>query len=355
MSIKPGNAAGKALLVLFGLLLPLATLELASRVYARLTSQERTVISDSVLGWRNIPYSRHFYRQEAQPYHIVINSKGLRDREHSYEKPPGTFRILVTGDSFVFGSGGVEPSSRFTDILERTLKNVEIINTGVPAYGTDQEYLYLKTEGLKYHPDLVILCIFSNDFVESFSTVNPSNGRPKGYFSSSAGQLVFHPPAFSLFYELSQHSYLLGRIQLFLSRHSRNYWKKHTLDVLSPQERADTFRQMYSSAQSLCRDHGAKFLLVYFPFRGEPDGGFIQTVVRELAATEGTRTLDLTDRMARANAESPTYFRTDIHFNEHGHEVVAEALREYLVANILLDTASSTNVKLSLRTGEGHQ
>jgi lysophospholipase L1-like esterase len=354
MSIKPGNAAGKALLVLFGLMLPLATLELAARVYARLTSQERTVISDSVLGWRNIPYSRHFYRQEAQPYHIIINSKGLRDREHSYEKPAGRFRILVVGDSFVFGSGGVETSSRFTDILEKTLKKVELINTGVPAYGTDQEYLYLKTEGLKYHPDLVILCIFSNDFVESFSTVNPSNGRPKGYFSGSAGQLVFHPPTFSLFYDLSQHSYLLGRIQLFLSLHSKDYWKKHRLDVLTSQERVNTFRRMFSSAQSLCREQGVKFLLVYLPFRGERDG-FIQAVVRDLATTEGTRTLDLTDRMARANAESPTYFQTDIHFNERGHEVVAKALQEYLVTNALLGTTLSTDVKLSLRTGEGPQ
>ena len=55
---------------------------------------------------------------------------------------------------------------------------------GVPGYGTDQEYLYLKTEGLRYHPDLVILCAFFNDFEESFSIVNAWNGRPKGYFLS---------------------------------------------------------------------------------------------------------------------------------------------------------------------------
>ena len=35
---------------------------------------------------------------------------------------------------------------------------------GVPTCGTDREYLYLAAEGCKYHPDLVILCAFYNDF-----------------------------------------------------------------------------------------------------------------------------------------------------------------------------------------------
>ncbi len=130
----------------------------------------------------------------------------------------GVFRILVIGDSFVFGAGGVEASNRFADILAKSAKNVEVINTGVPGYGADQEYLYLKTEGLKYHPDLVLLCAFYNDFSESFSTINPSIGRPKGYLSLDGDQLVFHPPSFSTFYELSQHSYVLGLADLALSK-----------------------------------------------------------------------------------------------------------------------------------------
>ncbi len=76
---------------------------------------------------------------------------------------------------------------------------MEVINTGVPGYGADQEYLYLKTEGLKYHPDLVLLCAFYNDFSECFSTINPSIGRPKGYLSRDGDQLIFHPPSFSTF------------------------------------------------------------------------------------------------------------------------------------------------------------
>src|SRR5260370_1205662 len=187
----------KSALALCGLLLSLTILELGARTYAWLTSQERTIIADDIVGWKLVPRSKQLYRKEEQAYLIAINSKGLRDVERSYEKPLGVFRIVVVGDSFVFGSGGVETSDRFTDILEKSTKNVEVINMGVPAYGSDQEYLYLKTEGLKYHPDLIILCAFENDFRESFSTVILSNGRPKGNFSTSSGPVLLLHPSFS--------------------------------------------------------------------------------------------------------------------------------------------------------------
>jgi len=333
MAVK--NWLSKLSLALCGLLLSPVILELGARTYAWLTSQERTIIADDLLGWKLVPHAKHLYRKEEQTYLIAINSKGLRDAERSYEKPAGVFRIVVVGDSFVFGSGGVKASDRFTDILEKSTKKVEVINMGVPAFGSDQEYLYLKTEGLKYHPDLIILCAFENDFRESFSTVSPSNGRAKGYVSTSRGQLLFHPPSFSLFYRLAQRSYLFGFTDLALKKVSRAYGRPP--DVLAPQERIETFRQLFIQARSMCLEHGAQLVLVYFPFRGQKDKNVIQQIFDELAATKGIRTLDLMNRMRSADAERSAYFKRDIHFNEYGHQVVAAALQEYLLANGLLN------------------
>ena len=340
-SLTAQSSVGKAVLVLCGLLLSLSVLELALRVYASLASQERLIIADSVLGWKLIPHAKKLYRKEAQPYFVAINSKGLRDREHSYDKPPDVFRIVVLGDSMVFGAGGVEASNRFTDILERSAKKLEVINMGIPAFGADQEYLYLQTEGLKYDPDLVIICAFSNDFGESFSTINPSNGRPKGYFSLSAGRLVFHPPTFLGFYELAQHSYVLGLADLALTKVSGVYRKAwgQRQDVLDPPTRVKVFKQLYASAGDLCRQRGAELVLVYFPFSGQNSKWIIQQVIEELAATKDMKTLDLMDTMLHANATRPSYFEHDIHFNEYGHEVVARALLEYLVKGGLLNSA----------------
>jgi lysophospholipase L1-like esterase len=337
-SSSGGKWLGKLALAVLVPLLALCILEVAMRAYAHLASQERLIVADNVLGWRLIPNARKLYRNETQPYLVRINSKGLRDLEHSYDKPAGAFRILVIGDSFVFGAGGVEPANRFADILAKSA-NVEVINTGVPGYGADQEYLYLKTEGLKYHPDLVLLCAFYNDFSESFSTINPSIGRPKGYLSLDGDQLVFHPPSFSTFYALSQHSYVLGLADLALSKLSGTYFKSQRLPqgVLTPSERLATFKQIYASAQKLCQEQGINFVVVYLPFKGQYSPSVIQQVMADLAATEGLKTLDLTDTMKHANAARPAYFAHDIHFNEYGNQVVAAALLQYLVSNRLLN------------------
>ena len=143
---------GKIALAVFVPLLALCLLEGGLRAYAHVTSQERIITADSVVGWKLIPNARKIYRQETQPYLIAINSKGLRDREHSYDKPPGVFRIVVIGDSFVFGAGGVDPAHRFTDILQNSAKNLEVINMGVPGYGADQEYLYLRNRRAEVPP-----------------------------------------------------------------------------------------------------------------------------------------------------------------------------------------------------------
>ena len=341
---KPGMKwPGKIALAVCAALLALCILEVAVRAYAHLASQERLIMADNIVGWRLIPNARKFYGKETQPYFVKINSKGLRDGEHSYDKPQGVFRIVAIGDSFVFGAGGVDPSNRFTEILQKSGKHLEVINMGVPGYGADQEYLYLKYEGLKYHPDLVLLCAFYNDFSESFSTINPSIGRAKGYFSLNRDQLVFHPPSFSTFYELSQYSYVLGLADLALGKISGTYDKarRRPHGVLNPPERVATFRQIYSSAQELCQEQGINFVVVYFPLQGQSGESVIQQVMDDLAATKGMKTLDLTDTMRHANAARSAYFAHDIHFNEYGHQVVAETLLEYLVNNGLLNSGVS--------------
>jgi lysophospholipase L1-like esterase len=340
---RDGKWLAKIALGLVAVLLVFAVLEGAVRVYAHVTSQERLIVLDDTVGWTLAPNARRRYDKETQPYFIAINSKGLRDVEHSYDKPAGVYRIVMIGDSFVFGAGGVEPAKRFADILQASTKNTEVINMGVPAYGTDQEYLYLAKEGFRYHPDLVILCAFYNDFSESFSTINPSNGRPKGYFSLDGDQLVFHPPAFSIFYRLAQHSYLLGLADMGLSKISNAYDKamrrKHL--VLNSKTRLAAFQQLFASTADICQQHAAGLVLVYLPFQGQYEKWVIQDVMDDLAASRGVKTLDLMDTVKLANRVRPAYFEHDIHFNEYGNQVVAKALVDYLANNGLVQPAVS--------------
>jgi lysophospholipase L1-like esterase len=101
---------------------------------------------------------------------VRINSLGFRDpREYSLEKLPGTFRILVLGDSVTFGHGATFETT-YPYLLEQRLKSWqpavgwEVWNLGVPGYNTRQELSYLQEVGPRYQPDLVIVGFYPNDF-----------------------------------------------------------------------------------------------------------------------------------------------------------------------------------------------
>ena len=95
---------------------------------------------------------------------VRISEQGLReDRTYAIPKPTSTQRVLVLGDSFVFGSG-VELEDTFVKRWERTLAHIEIINFGVPGYTSTHAVELLAKRGLTFQPDAVVLIISDNDF-----------------------------------------------------------------------------------------------------------------------------------------------------------------------------------------------
>jgi len=95
---------------------------------------------------------------------LRTNSKGLRDREYSLEKPPDTFRIAVLGASFALPAG-VEVEDSFHSVLERRLTaespslTYEFINFAVGTYGPRQALAALQLRAVHYDPDLVLLAV----------------------------------------------------------------------------------------------------------------------------------------------------------------------------------------------------
>ena len=114
---------------------------------------------------------------------VRINNLGFRDpRDYALEKAPGTFRILVLGDSVTFGHGSLFETT-YPYLLEQRLKrwrpsvNWEVWNLGVPGYNTRQELRYLEEVGAKFKPDLVIVGFFPNDFDGNDKLPQPTLGR----------------------------------------------------------------------------------------------------------------------------------------------------------------------------------
>ena len=100
---------------------------------------ERVYNYDAELGWFPAPNSDVTFTgiRTIRAHH---NSLGLRDIEHDTTPRP---TIAFLGDSFVWGYDA-EEDERFTEALRSKMPQHRIVNGGVTAYGTDQEYLLLR-------------------------------------------------------------------------------------------------------------------------------------------------------------------------------------------------------------------
>ncbi len=97
------------------------------------------------------------------------NSHGFRDVERSYDKPEGTRRIIVLGDSVVAGHMAIESHDQtISRELEKllVLDEIEVLNMGIAGYCTHGEVELLKEVGLRYSPDLVVLVFVANDYID---------------------------------------------------------------------------------------------------------------------------------------------------------------------------------------------
>ena len=113
---------------------------------------------------------------------VQTNSWGLRGPEISKLKPAGVFRVALLGDSFAFGWGVKQDESfahKLQELLQQELvrrskdpmrvdsediKQVEVLNFGVPGYSTFQQVAHFRREGLSFSPDAVIVYFIENDF-----------------------------------------------------------------------------------------------------------------------------------------------------------------------------------------------
>jgi len=145
-------------------------------------------IYDETLGYALKPDTLHTHKSDEFNVVYRINELGYRGKSYSKIKPPGMFRIVLIGDSHGFGWGINDDKNIFPTILDQSLAGVELINLSVSGYGTDQEFLRLKKEGLEYQPDLVILQITENDFTEIMRPVMYE--KPKPFFILNNEKLI---------------------------------------------------------------------------------------------------------------------------------------------------------------------
>jgi hypothetical protein len=131
---------------------------------------------DSRIGMKLVPLKEG---RAAKPgsfdVRVKINSIGFRDRDHALEKPAGTRRVALLGDSFVEAIQ-VPFELSITALLEKRIPKTEVLNFAVSGTGTARQYLALREYGLRYNPDLVLLFLFAGNDISDNS--DDLQGRP---------------------------------------------------------------------------------------------------------------------------------------------------------------------------------
>lgn len=163
-------------------------------VFARFYYSNVYLISDTefdpVLGWRLKPGTYWAKAPNTFTKHrIDVNSFGLRDEEFPGTAGRKCVRIIILGDSFAYGKAS-RSERIFPARLEQLLNSApphgayDVINAGVPGFGTAQELLLTKDlaeNGIT--ADIYLVIFFTNDILDNlglmYSNLSENRFQPK--------------------------------------------------------------------------------------------------------------------------------------------------------------------------------
>ncbi len=95
---------------------------------------------------------------------VEINELGLRDEPLALPKPAGQRRVIVVGDSNT-AAMQLERDDIFTTQLQLELgdQDLRVVNAGTKGTGLAEHLLWLRHEGFRLQPDLLVVQVASDD------------------------------------------------------------------------------------------------------------------------------------------------------------------------------------------------
>jgi lysophospholipase L1-like esterase len=238
------------------------------------------------------------------------NTLGMRDREYSIAKPPGTFRIAFVGDSI--GAGwGVNDGEGFEPLLERSLDErsqraggpvVEILNFAVPGHGPGQRWDHFSRIGWNTRPDLIL-------FESTPADAGWDERRLRGLLPRGIGWDA-----------------AVYREALAASNAQPGHTAEIYKQVLRPYRDA-FFAGVYHTVVADCRARNVPCILILVPRVGKAALPAERKHVLSVARSAGfTEVVDLTDAYDGIDPSTLAIGPNDFHPNAGGHARLAERL-----------------------------
>ena len=314
----------------------------------------------AVIGYRYIPGLVARVRHEAGGYLVRCNQAGFRcEHEFTEKKTKDVFRVLVFGDSFTAGNG-VSNGKRYSDLLDSRLKQVEVLNFGLPGSGPDQQFLIFQEYARQIDYDLVILApmvadiwriMVSEQLIISVSGSQAAK-KPKPYYEFKNGQLRLQnqpvPRTLQPINSLELEQIEEKKINI-LKRNIRKIYKRYPelhcflmriRDIRSPVEYEDATNEAWLLMKAILANwiQQVKTPVLLSPIPTfchinkciKADGYLLRFT--ELAIEKNVEMIDILPEFWKLNSKKRRQcrFNNDDHPTELGHEVIANALLPHI-------------------------
>lgn len=286
------------------------------------------------------------------------NAPTMQNYPYKPQKPSGTFRIAVVGDSFTFA-----PFMQFTDTfphkLEQMLKvsgsprNVEVLNYGVPAYSTSHEIDSTK-QAISEGADLILLQITLND-------PELKAHRPSGLTENMKDR--FGPLKLKgTLRSLAKHWKTLGFVLTrFHNSQTHQAYIDYFTGLFTEEKTWKPFTQSMTTLVSLAKGANTPIVSVVFPLFGIPmDKNYpfyeAHTKVKDLMTSLTVPALDVSDIYQGIPLEHLQVIPgVDRHPNEIAHRMAAEHIYLWLEGQNRIPDEFIIKEKFATRLGINKQ
>jgi len=278
----------------------------------------------------------------------------MQNFPYNPDKPSGTYRIAVIGDSFSFA-----PFMQFTDTfsykLEQMLKasgstrNVEVINYGVPAYSTSHEIDTTK-RAIKEGADLIILQIALND--PQIKAIRPMGLTE--HMTDRFGPLRLKGPIRTLAKHWRTLGFVLARIH---NARTHQAYIDYFTGLFTEEKTWKPFTESMAQLTALAKESNTPIMSVVFPLFGtamNKDYPFypIHNKVRDLMTSLSVPILDISSIYRGIPLEHLQVIPgVDRHPNEIAHRMAAERIYLWLEETNTLPEDLVIKEKFATRLG----
>jgi len=251
------------------------------------------------------------------------NARGYRDVERPLEKPAGTRRLVVMGDSFAWGAG-IEYEDTWAQRLERGLtrrhgQRWEAVNPALPGLSATDYAAQLPAEALAYSPNVVVLGWVLNDA----ETKEQMKARERGYSLEEGRQpSLLDASALARFV----------RARLAATRAARERTSYHSGLYRDSDPGWQEARRSLKSIGAQLRERGVPWIVAIFPLFGNPlderyPFSLAHAKVAQAAAESGAKVIDLLPAYRGLRPELLVVNGAkDEHPNEIAHRIAASVL-----------------------------